>query len=107
MSERQISSSRCRPRTRPISQPPGSRSNYWLNALVLTDDDLELRDAILERTNAEGLGTRPAWRPLHQLPMYEPCPRMGLEVVESLYRRLVNIPSSPTLVPANGGAGDG
>jgi perosamine synthetase len=32
--------------------------------------------------------------------MYEDCPRMDLSTAESLERRLINIPSTPTLVKA-------
>lgn len=78
-------------------EPPGARSNYWLNALVLQAPDEALRDAILERTNGAGIMTRPAWTPLHRLPMYAAAPRMAAPVAESLAARIVNVPSSPAL----------
>jgi perosamine synthetase len=77
-----------------VEEPPLSRSNYWLNALVLDEGDAFQRDALLESTNAIGIMTRPAWTLMHHLPMYKNCPRMDLSVAESLERRIVNIPSS-------------
>jgi len=78
-------------------EPDFARSNYWLNALLLDRDVADDRDAVLERTNARGFMTRPAWTPMHRLPMYDDCPRMDLGAADDLYRRLINIPSSAHL----------
>jgi len=81
-------------------EPAFARSNYWLNALLLDRDVADERDAVLERTNERQFMTRPAWTPMHRLPMYRDCPRMDLSVADDLFRRLINIPSSAHL--ANG-----
>lgn len=81
-----------------FTEPEGARSNYWLNALVLEPDHAHFRDRILEMTNDLGLGTRPAWTPMHRLPMYADVPRMNLSVTEDLAARLINIPSGPGIV---------
>ncbi len=83
-----------------FSEPAECRSNYWLNVLVLERADAVLRDAILEESAAAGLMCRPAWTPMHRLPMYEDCPRMDLGVAEDLYERIINVPSSPALANA-------
>ena len=84
-------------------QEPGfARSNYWLNALVLDNENASARDVLLERTNGRGIMTRPAWTMLHRLPMYKGCPRMDLAVAEGLEQRIVNIPSSSFLVDRKG-----
>ena len=80
-----------------FEEPAHCRSNYWLNVLLLDEDNARLRDPILEAANGAGLISRPAWRPLHRLDMFAHCPRMDLAVTESLYARLINIPSSPRL----------
>lgn len=80
-----------------FGEPAFAQSNYWLNALILDERSAALRDPILEATNARGIHTRPVWTPLHRLPMYERCPRMQLDAVTSLERRLVCLPSSPVL----------
>ncbi|MDK2954745.1 MAG: perosamine synthetase [Desulfovibrionales bacterium] len=80
-----------------VTEPEGRRSNYWLNALLLDEDLADLRDEVLEKTNAAGVMTRPAWTLMHRLAMYQDCPRGDLSVSESLERRLINIPSGPKL----------
>jgi perosamine synthetase len=82
------------PGVKVVEEPPLAHSNYWLNALVLDEEDASQRDALLESTNAIGIMTRPAWTLMHHLPMYKNCPRMDLSVAESLEKRIVNLPSS-------------
>jgi len=75
-----------------VREPELSRSNYWLNAIVL--DSRESRDLFLEATNACGVMTRPIWRLLNKLPMFQGCQADGLGNAEWLEARVVNIPSS-------------
>jgi perosamine synthetase len=81
-----------------VEEPDVARSNYWLNVLLLDRTDLERRDAVLKVTNDAGFGTRPTWQLLSSLPMYKDCPRMDLSTAEQLEARLINIPSTPSLV---------
>ena len=81
-----------------FEEPDGARSNYWLNVLLLNPETADHRDAVLEHTNASGFMTRPTWTLMNKLPMYSDCPHMDLSTAQSLERRLVNIPSTPTLV---------
>ena len=80
-----------------FTEPDFATSNYWLNALLLDSDVADSRDDVLGLTNDAGFMTRPAWTPMHELPMYAENPRMDLSVAEDLARRLINIPSSPGL----------
>jgi perosamine synthetase len=82
---------------RVFREPSFASSNYWLNVLILDENAASRRDEILDRTNASGIHTRPVWTPIHLLPMYAGCPRMGLETVTSLERRIVCLPSGPRL----------
>jgi perosamine synthetase len=75
-------------------------SNHWLVALLLDADDEMQLEPILAATNNAGFMTRPAWTPMHVLPMYSMNPRAELPVTESLVRRIINVPSSPFLAPA-------
>ncbi len=77
---------------------PGTRSNYWLQTLVLAPEVADQRDAILAATNAQGQMTRPVWELLYTLPMYASCERMPTPVADDLGRRIVNLPSSPQLI---------
>jgi perosamine synthetase len=80
-----------------VPDPPGCESNAWLIALRLETPDEALRDAILAATNEAGFMTRPAWTPLHRLPMYADAPRMDLSRTEALAACLINLPSSAGL----------
>ena len=78
-----------------VSEPKDTRSNYWLQAVLL--DDATLRDQILEAFHADGLKVRPAWRPLHLLEPYKKYQRTEMSGTGDIYARLVNLPSSPKL----------
>lgn len=77
-------------------QPPAdTRSNHWLNLLLLPDSSQ--RDHLLQLAMEQGLMLRPLWNPMHTLPMYADCPRDDLSVTESIWQRGINLPSSPGL----------
>lgn len=78
-------------------EPEGSRSNYWLQTLLLDRPDRSLRDAVLEATHAAGFLTRPAWELLHTLPHFEQCPRAETPSASALASRIINLPSSAQL----------
>jgi perosamine synthetase len=80
-----------------VAEPAGTQSNYWLNAVVL--DDRDQRDQFLAETNARGFQTRPVWRPLPLLAMYERAPRAASGIAQALdgAGRIVNLPSSPKM----------
>tara|TARA_B100000925_G_scaffold291824_1_gene281718 strand:- start:2925 stop:4097 length:1173 start_codon:yes stop_codon:yes gene_type:complete len=70
----------------------GSRTNYWLNAIIL--NSREERDNFLKFTNDNGVMTRPIWKLMSQLEMYKDCQTDGLKNSLWLQDRVVNIPSS-------------
>ena len=74
------------------TEPPDSRSNYWLNAVLFKDHTT--RDAFLEASNQAKVMTRPAWNLLNTLPMYERCLAGSLDNAQWLADRIVNLPSS-------------
>lgn len=75
-----------------IVEPEQSRSNYWLNCILL--ENREERDKFLEYTNSHGVMTRPVWTLLNKLEMYVDCQHDELTNSEWLEARIVNIPSS-------------
>ncbi len=78
-------------------EPDFAESNYWLNVLLLDTSVAGIRDEVLSATNDIGFMTRPAWTPMHHLKMYKDCPKMDLSNSEDLCKRIINIPSSPSL----------
>ncbi|MDB2562799.1 LegC family aminotransferase [Sulfurimonas sp.] len=78
-----------------IKEPNDSRSNYWLQALVVKD--IKNRDEFLEFTNSNGVMTRPIWKLMNELVMFNNCESSSLENSKYLEQRVVNIPSSVRL----------
>ncbi|HET9031774.1 MAG TPA: LegC family aminotransferase [Dokdonella sp.] len=70
----------------------GNTANHWLNAIVLGSE--EERDAFLQFTNSRDVMTRPVWRLMSRLPMFQDCQNDGLENSRWLEARVVNLPSS-------------
>jgi dTDP-4-amino-4,6-dideoxygalactose transaminase len=73
-------------------EPPGCRSNYWLNSVIL-NDKVE-KDYFLEHTNKNNVMTRPIWNLINTLPMYSDCQTDNLKNANWLAERVVNLPSS-------------
>jgi perosamine synthetase len=80
-----------------FKEPDFAQSNYWLNAVILDNENIPYRDALLGAAQAQKIIMRPVWTLMHRLPMYQDCPRMDLSVAENLEGRIVNIPSSANL----------
>jgi hypothetical protein len=49
----------------------------------------------LKSSNAAGVMTRPIWKLMHRLPMFQQAPRDQLTTSEWIEGHLVNLPSSP------------
>ncbi|MFD1096350.1 LegC family aminotransferase [Salegentibacter chungangensis] len=69
-----------------------AEANYWLMCVQL--NDRKERDAFLKYTNEAKVMTRPIWKLMYKLPMYENCLRDHQKNAEFLEDRIVNIPSS-------------
>ncbi len=68
-----------------------SKSNFWLNTILF--NDLKERDKFLNLSNDNGVMTRPIWRLMNKLKMYENCQSGPLSNSVWLEERAVNIPS--------------
>jgi aminotransferase in exopolysaccharide biosynthesis len=75
-----------------VREPNSTKVNYWLNALI-TENKTQ-RDAMLEETNRNDVMTRPAWVPMHMLPMNKNNQSGEMKNTEWLFERIVNVPSS-------------
>ncbi|HZG77696.1 MAG TPA: LegC family aminotransferase [Paenibacillus sp.] len=80
-----------------LSEPTYAKSNYWLQSLLLSESASDYRDSILEATNDAGFMTRPVWKLMSDLPMYRNSPSMPLTVAKNIEKRLINIPSGPSV----------
>ena len=75
-----------------FTEPINCLSNYWLN-VVFCKNKIE-RDAFLNFTNDNGIMTRPAWRLMNKLEMFEKSICEKVDNAIWIEDRLVNIPSS-------------
>ena len=75
-----------------VSESENSKSNYWLNSIILKDKDQ--RNLFLKETNSQGVMTRPIWTLMNKLPMFKEALCGNLTNAEWLEERIVNIPSS-------------
>jgi perosamine synthetase len=82
-----------------VREPRDTRSNYWLQAILLDPEHASRRDEVLDALNDAGYMARPVWLLMNKMPMFESCPRMPLPVTEDIERRLINLPSGAGLVP--------
>ncbi len=75
-----------------VAEPKDSRSNYWLNVVLLKD--ISERELFLKVTNENRVMTRPAWILMNELEMFKESICGELSVSNDIANRLVNIPSS-------------
>lgn len=75
-----------------FTEPENTRSNYWLNVVILKDR--EAQQDFLQYTNDNGVMTRPIWELMSRLPMFENSENDGLKNTIWFADRVVNIPSS-------------
>ncbi|MBP6755232.1 MAG: LegC family aminotransferase [Bacteroidia bacterium] len=74
------------------TETPNTKANYWLMCVEL--ENLNARDLFLKETNAAKVMTRPIWKLMYRLPMYQHCQRDEQLNAQFLEERIVNIPSS-------------
>ncbi|MFH0259634.1 LegC family aminotransferase [Vibrio barjaei] len=78
-----------------VVEPEYAHSNYWLNAIICPD--VKYRDELLKETNTAGVMTRPIWKLMHRLPMFENALCGDLSQSRFLEAHIVNLPSTPVL----------
>ncbi|WP_298542688.1 LegC family aminotransferase [uncultured Aquimarina sp.] len=78
-----------------IEEPDKTISNYWLNAILLENN--QERDEFLKETNENGVMTRPIWKLMNKLTMFKNAQTGNLENATWFEERVVNIPSSAIL----------
>lgn len=78
-----------------LAERPGTKSNYWLNALILEKPNREFIQEFIEEALIAQYGLRGLWTPLDRLPMYQHCPKMDLSVTDRLFDSVISLPSSP------------
>lgn len=79
----------------PMPIPPHTQPTYWLYTVLLDrGTTLERRKRIVRDLRENGVGARPLWHPIHDLPPYRGCQAFQIEHSVDLYKRSVSLPSS-------------
>jgi perosamine synthetase len=83
----------------PLAEAPWSFSSFWMYSALLDPQRYGDALALIARANAEGLGQRPLWRPLHTQPAFAGCQAYRVVVADVLYARGVSLPCSVGITP--------
>ncbi len=70
----------------------------WLSCFLIDEREFGCsRDDLIEALNAEGIESRPVWKPMHMQPLYQGCECYGGAVGTDLFMRGICLPSSSSL----------
>ena len=81
-----------------LKEKKGSKSNYWLNTIILKGNNYKHRDRIITELHRNNIFIRPAWRCLSQNKHLRNFPKMNLSNTVNLQKRILNLPSSAHLI---------
>jgi dTDP-4-amino-4,6-dideoxygalactose transaminase len=84
-----------------MPEAPWGRSSRWLTAMLMDRDAFGLEPEALRRLlAAEGIETRPTFKPLHMQPVFRDAPRVGGAVAEALFAQGICLPSGSGMTSA-------
>lgn len=75
-----------------------SRSNYWLQTIILDKNIMHLKNKIIKKAHEKKIFMRPVWKLISSLKPYRNFQKMNLSGAIEIYKRVINIPSSPKLI---------
>lgn len=79
-------------------EPPGARSNFWLNAVFAGSPGRA--KSLMKLLASRGIETRAPWKPCHLQTIHRKVTAGSLSVSERVWRTAFNIPSSANLSEA-------
>jgi len=68
------------------------RPNFWFYSFLTNE-----RDALMQYLLEQNVQTRPIWKLIHTLPMYEQCKALNIEKAFEYSKQVVNLPCSTNL----------
>ncbi|MDD5302650.1 MAG: LegC family aminotransferase [Elusimicrobia bacterium] len=81
----------------PMPKPAGVDATFWLYTVRLRGADLETRKRFIKGLHARGVGARPLWHTIHDLPPFKDCRAYAVEHATELYHDSVSLPSGAGL----------
>ena len=74
------------------------RATRWLSAMLIDPEGFGMQvDGLRRVLAADGIESRPVWKPLHMQPVFRDAPRVGGSVAEALFARGLCLPSGSGL----------
>ena len=80
-----------------MREPINTKSNYWLQTIILNKPNNNIKNEILKITNSINIGTRPVWNVLNHNKYLKSYPNMSLNKSNELAKRIINLPSGVAL----------
>jgi len=87
----------------PFPDPTWARSTCWLSGFALQPDSSLDANSVIARLNAEGIGARTFWRPIHSQTPYKAVPQTAQTICKNLWDRIVTLPSSSNISSSDQG----
>lgn len=81
-----------------LKEPKLSRSNYWLQNIVLRNSNVNKKEKILKKLNDNKIFARPAWTLMSDLKPFKKYPKMNLKGSKIFYDSIISIPSSQGII---------
>lgn len=81
-----------------LSESKNTKSNYWLQTVILKENNIKFRNYIIKNFIRRGYKVRPVWKLLHKLKHFKKFPKMNLSTSINLEKNIINLPSSPQLI---------
>lgn len=81
-----------------FSERKFSRSNYWLQTIILKKNYINLKNHIIKDLHKKKILARPAWKLISTLKPYKNFPKMNLSGAKHIYSSVINLPSSPGIL---------
>tara|TARA_B100000989_G_scaffold294175_1_gene272762 strand:- start:2369 stop:3535 length:1167 start_codon:yes stop_codon:yes gene_type:complete len=75
-----------------------SKSNYWLQTLILDDKYVNLKEKIINLCISKNIFVRPSWTLLSKLKPYRNFPKMDLSGAKNIERKIISLPSSQSII---------
>jgi perosamine synthetase len=70
---------------------------YWLYSILVEDDYPVSRDELLSILKENGVGARPFFMPVHEMPPYSNCKAGSMEFTKAVSAKGINLPSSVSI----------
>ena len=81
-----------------MEEPKKSFSNYWLQTLILKNNNKKALNNILSYMNKKGYELRPAWDLISEMKFYKKFPKMSLNQSKKIRDSIINLPSSAEII---------